>query len=217
VSEAEQQEGVICEEATVDNEKAATMDENTTGMLEDDDVVVLGVLTTAAAGYPDAADNKTTSVRRVTLSPGDPQVEPEAKRARREPVPHGSPQVPATTAEKQEALREFNSPADRALQQLVWELGCRYTMMAHQSEAVRAVAGFPETFPHLSPHDGDTDNMSTIEKFKAFPLKSKTKGILLADEMVSPTAVTRRSMILFSLTNTSHFRVSERLWKVLWA
>lgn len=130
--------------------------------------------------------NETTSATMAeTDKDDDPPIEREAKRARTMPVKLGPLPMP-TQAERTKALGELLNPADRALQKLIWDIGCRYTLLPHQPEAVRAVAGLPASFPHFSAKEGGTGSMpSSTAKFKAFPIQSKTKGILLADEMVS--------------------------------
>jgi hypothetical protein len=113
----------------------------------------------------------------------DPPMQREAKRARTKPVPLGPLPMPSST-QKEAALQELKNPADRALQMIVWDIGCRYTLLAHQPEAVRAVAGLPAFFPLRSAQAEHDDVMSCSEKFLSFPIQSKTKGFLLADEMV---------------------------------
>lgn len=109
-------------------------------------------------------------------------VERVVKKPRKKPVPLGPNPMP-TPAEKNEALQEFKNVSDRALQRLIWDIGCRYTMLAHQPEAVRAVAGLPETFPRFANDDG-RDSRSTSEVLKSLKLfETETKGLLLADEM----------------------------------
>lgn len=139
-----------------------------------------------------------------TKQDDDAAVERVAKKARTKPVPLGPLPMPSPE-EKEEALQHFKTPADAALQRLAWDLGCRYTLLPHQPEAVRAVAGLPAFFPHRSAHDADTDTMSTNEKFKAFPIKSKTKGILLADEMgLGKTVESIVGMILRNKWHDAH-------------
>lgn len=123
-----------------------------------------------------------STIRRVTLSPDPETASPAPKRARTKRVPLGPLEFP-TDDEKKKALAEFQNPADRALQKLLWAINCRYTLLPHQPEAVRAIAGLPASFPHHSAMDNSTDKMSVAETFRAFPIESKTKGILCADEM----------------------------------
>ena len=109
-------------------------------------------------------------------------IEQASKKARTKVVRLGPLPFP-TPAEQQTALASFESPSDRALQRLLWDIGCRYTMIAHQPEAVRAVAGIPETFPRSANEYGKLE-MSKSELLKSIkPSETKTKGLLLADDM----------------------------------
>jgi hypothetical protein len=130
------------------------------------------------------ASESTSATMAESDKDDDPPIEREAKRARTMPVPLGPLPMP-TLAERTNALEAFANPADQALQKLIWDIGCRYTLLPHQPEAVRAVAGLPASFPHFSDLESGTDRTPSTAKFKAFNIQSKTKGILLADEMVS--------------------------------
>lgn len=59
--------------------------------------------------------------------------------------------------EMKASLHKFNNEADRALQRLLWAIGCKYTLLPHQPEAVRSAAGLPPCFPYSSPNNGSVD------------------------------------------------------------
>ena len=133
---------------------------------------------------PTAVSPRNAASSMTETNEDDDPVRREAKRARTKPVPLGPLPMPSAT-QKESALRELKNPGDRALQIIIWDIGCRYTLLAHQPEAVRAVAGLPFSFPLRFPNAAEDSNaMSPNEVFRSFPIKSKTNGILVADEMV---------------------------------
>ena len=119
----------------------------------------------------------------------------------------------SSTAEvKFDHLFKIESPADKALQMLLWEIGFDYNVLAHQFEAVRFVAGVAKTFPLAvvthnendsgsdsasgdfdSSNNGNehteilaldlTGEMIRYNRLKQPQLLVKTRGCLLADEM----------------------------------
>jgi hypothetical protein len=97
--------------------------------------------------------------------------------------------------DKEEALSILTNPHDKALQTLLWKIGCRYTLLPHQFDAVRAVAGVPPKFLHncTEPIDwgfkrsDDQDEHTAMMKQYETALETvellPTRGILLADDM----------------------------------
>ena len=86
------------------------------------------------------------------------------------------------TSEDMEALKTIDKVEDKALQVLLWKLGLRFTLLNHQFEGCRGVAGVPENFPF---HAGVVTKPTNITLDVALQgLKEPTtQGLLLADDM----------------------------------
>lgn len=127
--------------------------------------------------------------------------------------------LPKFLALEQEAvLRKIEKPADRALMRLLWKIGFRYTLLAHQFEGVRAVAGLPFNFPLLFKIGDESRIASTLREkiFQFFPIEMKTRGMLLADEMgLGKTIQSIAGMVLRNEWYEAHRNGTHRTLKRL--
>lgn len=83
---------------------------------------------------------------------------------------------PRKKPEKNEALQELKSARpDRALQRLAWGAGCQRAALAHQPEAVPAVAGALEAFLCFANDDG-RGSRSTSEVLESGATAAASKG-----------------------------------------
>ena len=105
---------------------------------------------------------------------------------------------------REAALKAVENPADRALQRLLWNVGFRYELKAHQYEAVRAMAGVPSLFPLESQDD---DEFITVARaMESHPIGADRKrGFLCADEMgLGKTVQSIGAMILRNKWHEAH-------------
>jgi hypothetical protein len=70
---------------------------------------------------------------------------------------------PITAQTKLDHLTKIESPADKALQMLLWEIGFDFNVLAHQFEAIRFVAGVVRSFPLAA---DQCDNNVTWQRFR---------------------------------------------------
>ena len=102
--------------------------------------------------------------------------------------------LPMPTKSQQNAiLDKIESPVDRRLQQLLWHIGCRYTLLPHQCIGVRRITGVQNNFPpDLSPVintngavviDPDPLTPSEFDQLLRDAKFDGNRGVLQADEM----------------------------------
>lgn len=97
--------------------------------------------------YSDTSDNEYDPVGGKRKAKQAEKVPWLKKIKKKEPV---RPLAKLSAVEEKGVLNKIESSADRALMRLLWKIGFRYTLMAHQFEGVRAVAGVPSFFPFAS-------------------------------------------------------------------
>jgi SNF2 family DNA or RNA helicase len=128
------------------------------------------------------------------------------------------PLAKLSASEKKAVLNKIESAADRALMCLLWKIGFRYTLMAHQFQGVRAVAGVPSFFP-LAPKTGDEFSIASSRPEKvlqSFPIVMQTRGLLLADEMgLGKTVQSIGAMILRNKWYEAHMNGTRKTLKRL--
>jgi SNF2 family DNA or RNA helicase len=165
--------------------------------------------------FSDTIDNEYDPVGEKRKAKQDKRAPWSKKIRNQEPM---RPLAKLSAVEKKAVLSKIESAADRALMRLLWKIGFRYTLMAHQFEGVRAVAGVPSIFP-LAPETGDEFSVASARPEKvlqSFPIVLKTRGLLLADEMgLGKTVQSIGGMILRNKWYEAHMNGTRKALKRL--
>jgi len=73
----------------------------------------------------------------------------------------------STAQTKLDHLTKIESPADKALQMLLWEIGFDFNVLAHQFEAIRFVAGVVRSFPLAADQCDNNSDLAAIPIVRA--------------------------------------------------
>jgi hypothetical protein len=166
--------------------------------------------------FSDTGDNEYDDTVGVKRKSEESKKSPWLKKIRsKEPM---RPLAKLSAVEKKAVLNGIASAADRALMLLLWKIGFRYTLMAHQFEGVRAVAGVPSFFPLASETGDESSIASTLPEkvLQSFPIVMPTRGLLLADEMgLGKTVQSIGAMILRNKWYEAHMNGTRKTLKRL--
>lgn len=79
--------------------------------------------------------------------------------------------------------KDIDNDADRNLQNLLWSIGCRYSLMSYQFAGVRGVTGVEKDYPQQQIKNSGSAITDWNQILRATEYKDGNHGLLLADSM----------------------------------